>query len=175
MLHIFSHTMQDASPAGEGEPVNAHRFYLYQLTGLDITLDSDKPKCREYLFEKGYGNDPKAFTPAVRPPKLTRTPPAQHSDPTPPAQHNTLDENTEHRTEATERFISSNETELLQIQLVRDDTGTGKTQTALETAAAHRKRTLSWQKQQTWQHSRRTRLYHSALPTHCTSKAEAQL
>ena len=143
VLHIFSHTMQDASPAGEGEPVNAHRFYLYQLTGLDITLDSDKPKCREYLFEKGYGNDPKAFTPAVRPPKLTRTPPAQHSDPTPAAQHNTLDENTEHRVEATKRFISSNETELLQIQLVRDDTGTGKTQTALETAAAHRKRTLS--------------------------------
>lgn len=61
VIHIFSHSMSAASPAAELEPVNAHRFYLYQLTGLDLAKDSDKAKCREYLFDRGYGCDPKAF------------------------------------------------------------------------------------------------------------------
>ena len=61
VIHIFSHSMSAASPAAELEPVNAHRFYLYQLTGLDLAKDSDKPKCREYLFDRGYGSDPKVF------------------------------------------------------------------------------------------------------------------
>ena len=61
VIHIFSQSMSTASPAAELEPVNAHRFYLYQLTGLDLAKDSDKAKCREYLFDRGYGSDPKAF------------------------------------------------------------------------------------------------------------------
>ena len=48
VIHIFSHTMSAASPAPVLEPVGAHRFYLYQLCGLDMTQDADKPKIREY-------------------------------------------------------------------------------------------------------------------------------
>ena len=61
VIHIFSHTMSAASPAAELEPVGTHRFYLYQLCGLDMTQDADKPRIREYLFEHGYGSDPKAY------------------------------------------------------------------------------------------------------------------
>ena len=61
VIHIFSHSMSAASPAAELEPVNAHRFYLYQLSGLDMTRDADKPRIREFLFERGYGSDPKQF------------------------------------------------------------------------------------------------------------------
>ena len=61
VIHIFSHSMQAASPAAELEPVNVHRFYLYQLSGLDLAKDADKARCREYLFSIGYGSDPKAY------------------------------------------------------------------------------------------------------------------
>ena len=64
-IKIFSGTMTDASP-GHKTPVQAHRFYLYNLTGLDLHKDSEKNKCREYLFSIGYGTDPngsKAYTP----------------------------------------------------------------------------------------------------------------
>ena len=61
-LHIFSHSMFDASPHQNiNEAVGAHRFYLYQLSGLDMTRDADKPRIREFLFERGYGSDPKVF------------------------------------------------------------------------------------------------------------------
>ena len=60
-IHIFSASMAAASPAAELEPVGAHRFYLYQLTGLDMTRDADKQRIREFLFDLGYGSDPKAF------------------------------------------------------------------------------------------------------------------
>ena len=61
VIHIFSHTMSAASPAAELEPVGTHRFYLYQLCGFDMTQDADKPRIREFLFEHGYGSDPKSF------------------------------------------------------------------------------------------------------------------
>lgn len=60
-IHIFSNTMSQASPAAALEPVNVHRFYLYHLCGLDMTRDTDKPRIREFLFENGYGSDPKSF------------------------------------------------------------------------------------------------------------------
>ena len=64
---IYSATMQAASPGTAGaDAVNAHRFYLYVLSGLDLTKDSDKPKIREFLFKRGYGSDPKAYTPLDR-------------------------------------------------------------------------------------------------------------
>ena len=61
VIHIFSHTMSAASPAPVLEPVGAHRFYLYQLCGLDMICDADKPRIREFLFERGYGSDSKAY------------------------------------------------------------------------------------------------------------------
>ena len=61
VIHIFSHSMSTASPAPELEPVNAHRFYLYQMAGLDLTKDNEKAKCREFLFQRGYGSDPKEW------------------------------------------------------------------------------------------------------------------
>ena len=61
-IHIFSHSMQAASPeANINAAVGAHRFYLYQLSGLDMTQDRDKAKCRAFLFQRGYGSDPKDF------------------------------------------------------------------------------------------------------------------
>ena len=66
VIHIFSHSMSAASPAAELEPVNTHRFYLYQLSGLDLAKESDKAKCRQYLFERGYGSDPKEFAKQTR-------------------------------------------------------------------------------------------------------------
>lgn len=61
VIKIFSETMASASPTGDAEPINAHRFYLYHLTGYDITKDSDKTAIRHYLFSQGYGSDPAAF------------------------------------------------------------------------------------------------------------------
>ena len=61
-IKIFSGTMTDASPKND-TPVQSHRFYLYQLTGLDLHNETDKARCREYLFSIGYGNDPKAAAP----------------------------------------------------------------------------------------------------------------
>lgn len=61
-IKIFSGTMTAASP-GHATPVQSHRFYLYQLTGLDLHNEADKARCREYLFSIGYGNDPKAVAP----------------------------------------------------------------------------------------------------------------
>ena len=60
-IHVFSNSMSAASPAPANEPVGAHRFYLYQICRLDMTRDADKPRIREFLFERGYGSDPKAF------------------------------------------------------------------------------------------------------------------
>ena len=68
-IKIFSGTMTSASP-GHATPVQSHRFYLYHLKGLDLHKDSDKAKCREYLFGIGYGNDPKAVTLSHKPVKL---------------------------------------------------------------------------------------------------------
>ena len=68
-IKIFSGTMTAASP-GHATPVQSHRFYLYHLKGLDLHKDSDKAKCREYLFSIGYGHDPKAVTRSHKPVKL---------------------------------------------------------------------------------------------------------
>ena len=115
VIHIFSGTMQKFSPAPELEPVNAHRFYLYQLSGLDLSKDSDKAKCREYLFDRGYGSDPKSHTKA----KL------QHHTETEPEPNETLDENRANREKATDDFLTT-EPETLHVFLVKDSTGTGE-------------------------------------------------
>ena len=56
-LLIFSDTMQAASPGNE-TPVSAHRFYLYHLANLDLSDAADQLRCREYLFDAGYGSAP---------------------------------------------------------------------------------------------------------------------
>ena len=132
VLHIFSWKMDEASPAGELEPVNVHRFYLYQLTGLDLARKSDQAKCREYLFERGYGRDPKAQAKAKA--KLKKN--DDESEPT-----ETLAENREKQEKATDTFLET-ETETLHCHLKKADTGTGKTRLILTKAAQHEKRTL---------------------------------
>lgn len=76
VIHIFSASMAAASPAGANEPVGAHRFYLYYKTGLDLARKEDQEKCREYLFEQGYGDDPKTLTPAQK--RYTADPKHEH-------------------------------------------------------------------------------------------------
>ena len=61
-IHIFSGTMFDASPHNTvNKAVGAHRFYLYYLSGLDMTKDQEKERCREHLFSIGYGSDPAVY------------------------------------------------------------------------------------------------------------------
>lgn len=57
-IKIFSGTMAAASPDNANEPVNAHRFLLYNLYELDITKDSDKRALRCRLADDGYGTHP---------------------------------------------------------------------------------------------------------------------
>lgn len=66
-IRIFSATMFDASPHQiVNEAVGTHRFYLYQLCELDMTIDAEKPRIREFLFQRGYGSDPKEFAKQTR-------------------------------------------------------------------------------------------------------------
>ena len=67
----------------------------------------------------------------------------QHTD-TPPETTETLEENSKHRNAATDRFLSSDPPKnLIQIQLVKDDTGTGKTYTSIKKAKQHGKTVLA--------------------------------
>ena len=136
VIHIFSHTMQVESPAPVLEPVNVHRFYLYQLAGLDLAKDADKAKCREYLFDLGYGSDPSAYQSRKAKSKL------QHHTKTEPEPNETLDENRANREKATDAFLTT-EPETLHVFLVKDSTGTGKTYTLIGKAQQYDKRTLA--------------------------------
>ena len=61
VIKPFSQSMVAVSPDREAVPVNAHRFYLYVLAGLDISNDADKSKARQALYEMGYGSDPVSY------------------------------------------------------------------------------------------------------------------
>ena len=133
VLHIFSNTMQQASPAPP--PINAHRFYLYQLTGLDLARTVDQPKCREYLYEHGYGDDPNTHTRRTKA-KLHRT----ENAPTPTE---TLDEKRTRLETATDPFLTDTPApDTIHVFLVNANTGIGKTRTLLAKAKQHGKRTL---------------------------------
>lgn len=140
-LRIYSATMQAASPGTSGkDAVNAHRFYLYHLTGLDLTKDSDKAKCREFLFGRGYGDDPKAWVSKrqQRAPKLQQTETQTTAAPT-----ETLADNRAHRETATDTFLTDTDNDnTLHMFLVKDATGTGKSHTTLFKARQHGKRTI---------------------------------
>ena len=130
VIHIFSHSMSAASPAAELEPVNAHRFYLYQLTGLDLTKDSDKAKCREYLFDRGYGSDPKAF--AKKQKRFAKT---NDTINTPKDDNDTI---RKQLTEAVQRKIDeflTTETDKKRVCFVNASVGTGKSYIQLKTIA----------------------------------------
>ena len=60
-IKIFSATMAAASPENANEPVNAHRFLLYNLYQLDITQDADKRELRCRLADDGYGTHPDIY------------------------------------------------------------------------------------------------------------------
>ena len=122
-IHIFSHSMFSASPHQNlNEAVGAHRFYLYQLSGLDLTLDGDKAKCRQFLFERGYGSDPKAF--ATRQQKKGIGKPVKLKDVKP--FESVLDTLEKARDFLRDVFAKGE-----QFFAVRTDTGTGKTESAI--------------------------------------------
>lgn len=62
IIKPFSASMQAASPNTDPtDPIGAHRFILYQLYGLDVSNDADKPELRRRLAEDGYGTHPDAY------------------------------------------------------------------------------------------------------------------
>ena len=122
-IHIFSHSMFDASPHQNiNEAVGAHRFYLYQLSGLDMTKEADKPHIRQFLFERGYGSDPKAF--AKQQQKQGVSKPVKLKDVEPfKGVLETLD--------TARDFLRDVFAKGAQFFAVRTDTGTGKTESAI--------------------------------------------
>ena len=122
-IHIFSHSMFDASPHQNiNEAVGAHRFYLYQLSGLDMTKEADKPRIRQLLFERGYGSDPKAF--AKQQQKKGVSKPVKLKDVEPfKGLLETL--------ETARDFLRDVFAKGAQFFAVRTDTGTGKTESAI--------------------------------------------
>ena len=135
VLHIYSHTMSAASPASELEPVNAHRFYLYQLSGLDMTKAGDKEKCREFLFERGYGSDPKQFAKHQQRPNasLTITGDAQET-------LATLTDNDNALTEAFTNALTETDADTPHYHIVLFEMGSGKNHSLLTSLATLKKR-----------------------------------
>ena len=135
VLHIYSHSMSAASPASELEPVNAHRFYLYQLSGLDMTKPGDKEKCREFLFERGYGSDPKQFAKHQqrRNASLTITGDAQET-------LATLTDNDNALTEAFTNALTETNTNTPHYHIVYFEMGSGKNHSLLTSLATLKKR-----------------------------------
>ena len=136
VLHIYSHTMTARSPAEATEPVNIHRFYLYNLTGLDLSNKKDQREVRKYLYEKGYGKNPLEYQNNRA--KLQRT--GIQAKPT-----ETLTENRERRETAVDKALSTDTSthDKLQITLIKDGVGSGKTRTAFGKASDHKKRTIA--------------------------------
>ena len=141
VIKIFSETMAEASPTGDAHPINAHRFYLYYTTGLDFTDDTDKQKCRDYLFSKGYGTDPKAFAKKRErtPPKLQKKNSDAVSEPT-----ETREANEALRERGITDALNAElaKTQQTHLTLVTDVTGSGKSHTTLAKAKALGKRPI---------------------------------
>lgn len=136
VIHIYSHTMSAHSPAPATKPVNAHRFYLYHLTGLDLANENDQPKVRKYLYEKGYGNNPPEYQKSKA--KLQRTEsPARATE--------TRTENRERREAAADQALSTDtdDDDPLQMIIVKEGVGYGKTHTFIGKAREHKKRTIA--------------------------------
>ena len=128
--------MFDASPHQIiNEAVGAHRFYLYQLSGLDMTKESDKKKCREFLFERGYGSDPKQFAKHQqrRNASLTITGDAQET-------LATLTDNDNALTEAFANALTETDADTPHYHIVYFEMGSGKNYSLLTSLATLKKR-----------------------------------
>ena len=141
VIKIFSNTMQGASPEPSDPKVNAHRFLLYCISGLDMTKDSDKAKAREFLSERGYGTSSVEWLKTQngiekrgRKPKLEVAKSQVDSE--------TLDANETARHAAIETF-GTESTERTQMYLISDATGSGKTHTILAKSQQTDNRTLA--------------------------------
>ena len=67
VIKPYSHSVQQASPNKVStRPVNAHRFLLWNLYGLDVTQDPDKYQLRCELADDGYGMHPRIYAEKVR-------------------------------------------------------------------------------------------------------------
>ena len=63
VIKPYSHSVQQASPNKVStRPVNAHRFLLWNLYGLDMTEKTDKYPLRCKLADAGYGMHPRIYT-----------------------------------------------------------------------------------------------------------------
>lgn len=137
VIHIYSNSMSAASPESDSAPINAHRFYLYQLTGLDMTKDADKPRLREMLFERGYGSDPKAFV------KKHQTKLEVSGDFS--LKEETLEADRAKQEKVTDTFLTvkSKDGATCHILLICTTTGGGKTYLIISKSRKHDKRTLA--------------------------------
>ena len=67
VIKPYSHSVQQASPNKVStRPVNAHRFLLWNLYGLDMTQNTDKYQLRCELADNGYGMHPRIYTEKMR-------------------------------------------------------------------------------------------------------------
>ena len=67
IIKPYSHSVQQASPnKALTKPVNAHRFLLWNLYGLDMTEDTDKHQLRCKLADDGYGLHPRIYAEKMR-------------------------------------------------------------------------------------------------------------
>ena len=67
VIKPYSHSVQQASPNKVStRPVNAHRFLLWNLYGLDMTQNTDKYQLRCELADDGYGMHPRIYAENMR-------------------------------------------------------------------------------------------------------------
>ena len=67
VIKPYSHSVQQASPNKVStRPVNAHRFLLWNLYGLDMTEKTDKYPLRCKLADDGYGMHPRIYAEKMR-------------------------------------------------------------------------------------------------------------
>ena len=67
VIKPYSHSVQQASPNKVStRPVNAHRFLLWNLYGLDMTQNTDKYQLRCELADDGYGMHPRIYAKNMR-------------------------------------------------------------------------------------------------------------
>ena len=67
VIKPYSHSVQQASPNKVStRPVNAHRFLLWNLYGLDMTQNTDKYQLRCTLADDGYGMHPRIYAENMR-------------------------------------------------------------------------------------------------------------
>ena len=79
----------------------------------------------------------------ILPQRTHRKPKLHRADDTPREPTQTLDDNRDQRAEATETFLRKRSGDTLNILLIKDQTGTGKTQTILTKAKQHGKRPIA--------------------------------